>query len=174
MEVTPALLLLRPVLPVVFGRVDEAGRVFGQVVAGDGPVASSAAAAEPSVFALAALAFEKLLSSPEVMEDGCGAPDTGEGLLSHAAAAYLDERARPHIAVGFDVDEAARSGAPVEHRFSQSQEWPAADASSLEKERPVLWTRHWLHDGVSHALGFRHEVDQALVGAQVEGGWRAR
>jgi len=174
MEVTPALLLLRPVLPVVFGRVDEAGWVLGQVVAGDGPGPSSASAAEPSVFALAALAFEELLSPPEIVEDGCRAPDIGEGLLSDVAAAYLDEGARPHIAVGFEVDEAALGGAPVEHRLSQSEERPAADASSLEKERPVLWTRHWLHDGVSHALGFRHEADQALVGAQVEGGWRAR
>ena len=127
-----------------------------------------------SQFALAALAFEELLSPPEIVEEGCRAPDIGEGILSDVAAAYLDEGARPHIAVGFDVDEAAPGGALVEHCFSQSEERPAADASSPEKEWPVLWTRHWLHDGVSHALGFRHKADQAFVGSEVEGGWRAR
>ena len=160
--------------PVAVRGMDEAGWVLGQVVAGDGPGPSSASAAEPSVFALAALAFEKLLSPPEVVEDGCGAPDIGKGLLSDVAAAYFDEGARPHIAVGFDVHEAAPGGAPVEHRFSQSQERPAADAGSLEKERPVLWTRPWLHGGVSHALGFCHEADQAFVGSEFEGAWRAR
>ena len=162
------------VLPLAVRGVDEARRVLGQIVAGDGPGPPSATAAEPSVFAFAALALEELLALSEILENGRRAPDIGEGLVSDVAAAYLDERARPHIAVGFDVDEPAPGGATMEDSFSKSQEGAAVDTRALQEERPVLWTRYGLHDGVGDALGFRHEANQTLVGAQVEGGWRAR
>ena len=56
----------------------------------------------------------------------------------------------------------------MEDRFSQPQEGPALHASTLEKKGSVLRSRHRLHDGVGYTLGFRHEANQALVGAQNE------
>ena len=87
--------------------MNEAGRVFRQVVAGGGKGASPAAAAEPPVLALAALVLEESLAVPQIMEHGRGRPDGGEGCFSDVAAAHLDEGAWPDIPVRFDVDEAA-------------------------------------------------------------------